>query len=901
MKESFMRKSMFFTIALSFGLVCFGADAAPNARTSRGQAATRAPAQTNVEVGRAGKVQNVKQSANSARAATNVGAKKVTTARAGATQKVINTGTKVASATTNTNVPEECQNAFYGCMDAFCMLDNASGGRCQCSDRIVELDSALEDILKLDEQTYLMATEGVERIQMGEAEEQVMARVKAAAEKTVSQDKEDNKKKARTLDLSAWNNTIFNEVDDLFESSSSADSISTFADKKGDDLYKASARMCAAQIPESCQTYGSMMQLIYAQKIKSDCVAYENSLKAQKAQSQQKLQTAQKALREAALDEYKNQNKYSTTGECVVAFTQCMQVTAECGDDYTGCVTLAAKENVKGNASGKKAKQTTIKGSVAGSDITLAASTMEQLAAKKIMCEHITKQCVNSNRNDAVWKAFLRNAAPALKSAEDIAEQRLRMECIPNMAKCFQDACKSNFGEGDSYDMCLSNPKTYKSLCKVQLEPCLEATGGTYESPENSTLWNGLVAMLNAMKVDACTKEVKACLTSENACGEDYSACIGLTTQAIVDMCPTDKLTACMSADENGAGLRGADDVRNYVAQIAQGLALQIDNSMMLTCQAALDTAMINACGDTASCPKATVSANAITDLLGVQICKEPDPENPNEKQECHDDPYAFTKNDILGGHVGVYITNRPKLASIDYTSEALSSTTVSGSNSTTSGNLFTVSESVASDVPTTKMRDILNAAWNAKVAQIESDPKVEACIKGRPVQKYTRSGASADSGTTQGRFKNLTQTARMAIADDLMNRLWESYDDVVTKLNKEQVPALAQKLADVIAQEAGNKEAGIDSVNEQRCKIYEAFSQTQPSIHGCQESYKTVTAEYDSASNICTVTTTEYERRWYGDKKKDKCRCGAACKFVPKDNPEVETKQMSTYSRFDN
>ncbi len=888
-----MRKSVFFAIALSISVLCFGAFAANERGRARTQNTTNQNTVNAPVAARAATRGAVKTAATqnvggnvSARAATkqtNAGSG-VVSARAGSVQKVINTGTKVATATANTNVPQECQEGFFGCMDAFCMLDNASGGRCQCSDRIVELDKALEDILKLDEQTYLMATEGVERIQMGEGEEQIMARAKAVAEKTVNQDKEDNKKKVRTLDLSAWDNNIFNDVDDLFESNS-GDSLNTFADKQGDDLYKASAKMCAAQTSDKCKEYGSMMQLIYAQRIKSDCIAYENSLKAQKSQSQQKLQAAQKALRDAALDEYQNQNKYATTGECVIAFTRCMQTTAECGEDYTGCVTLAAKENVKGNTSGKIAKQTTIKSSVAGADITLAATTMEQLLAKKLICESVTKQCVNSNKNDAVWKAFLRNAAPALKSAEDIAEQRLRMECIPSVAKCFQDACKSNFGDGDSYDMCLSNPLTYKSLCKVQLEPCLEATGGTYEEPTKSTLWNGLIAMLTSMKVDTCTKEVKDCLLSDDRCGADYSNCIGLSTDAIMNLCPTEKLTACMGATEDGVTLTGADDVRDYVAQIAQGLALNIDNNMLLACQSALDNAMIKACGDKDSCPNAVLSTNAMTDLLSVAIC--------NENGECHADPYAFTKTDILRGHVGVQITNRPDLSSIDYFQENIAETTK---------DLFAKTDTMSE--ATEKMVDALNSAWNSKIAQIESDPKVDACINGRSVSGFSRSGNTAKSKNTLGataRFKNLTQSAKMAIAGDLMNRLWENYDEAVEKLNKEQVPALAQKLADVIAAESASQDANFDARNEVLCKARAMLSQSQPNIHGCTNEYVTIDANYDSASNVCNVTTTKYKRYRNGKKSNTaSCNCGVLCKFVVEEGPKTESIQMSTYSRFD-
>lgn len=122
---------------------------------------TQKTAATATTAARAGKKQTV------------VGTGTVKKARAASSQKVINAGTKVATATANTTVSQECQDAYYGCMDTFCMLDNTSGGRCQCSDRNRELDLVLEEIMKLDEQSLMMATEGVERIQMGESADEI--------------------------------------------------------------------------------------------------------------------------------------------------------------------------------------------------------------------------------------------------------------------------------------------------------------------------------------------------------------------------------------------------------------------------------------------------------------------------------------------------------------------------------------------------------------------------------------------------------------------------------------------------------------------------------------------------------------------------------------------------------
>ncbi len=785
-----MRKSIFFMITMSLCVLNFGALSATRTdsnQTTAGGTRSATTARTTTQ--------------------TNTTVTPAVVSRAATKQKAVNPGTKVATATENTAVPRECQDAFYGCMDAFCMLDNASGGRCQCSDRITELDQVLEDILKLDDQTYLMATEGVERIQMGEAEEQVMARAKAAGDKVVVVD-DATKRKSRTLDLSMWNSNIFTVEDSLFDEFDSDNLVSTFADKKGDSLYTASAKMCASQITEQCKSYSSMLQLVYAQKIKSDCIAYENSLRAQKIQSQQKLQTAQKALRDAALEEYQNQNKYATVGDCAIAFTQCMQTKAECGTDYTGCVILAAQENVRNNTAGSRAKQKKIKGAISGADITLAASTMNQLLEKKKICESVTKQCVNANKNDAVWDLFLRNAAPALKSAELIAEQNLRSNCIPTLAECYKTACKDNVRTDEEYDLCLSNPETYKSLCKVQLEPCLEATGGSYDNPTASSLWNGLVALLKAVQVDTCTAQVKSCIM--NACGEDYSECIGLSVDVIDDLCPVDTLTACVQdgkyADGRGGVNTGA--IRDYVAEIAQGLALQIDNALANACQNAANDAMIRVCGDTETCESVIQEDSSGSRALKYEIC---------EYRTGRDGSITWTNNcrDSFEGISEAELNSKNwagRLSGVIYWDNI---TNDDGEFVTADQYISRLEQegSTLSDYDKSIIRERIfgleinqiKNAINITMSTVESDPKVDYCMNGRSVPGFR--GFAGITAENNNGFANLTQQIRQIVTAQAINQARENYlkkyDEAIEQMMQDQV-----KAADFVDHEAAIESA---------------------------------------------------------------------------------------------
>jgi len=909
-----MRKSIFFAIALTLSVVQFNAFAAPQRGNSRGSgtalnttaqgtsnaavsaraATTRSVKSTNVASGsapvsaRAGARQKV---------VNNVATPKTTTAtlgaRAAATQKVIQTGQKVAVATENTTIPQECQDAFYGCMDSFCMLDNASGGRCQCSDRIVELDKVQQDILKLNEQTYIMSTEGVERLQMGEAEEEIMARAKAAGDKVVNQDKEDNKKKSRTLDLSAWNNSIFSddEFDDLFNMGENDD----LANKTGDSLRSAVAKMCVAQVPTQCKNYNSMLQMVYVQKIKSDCLAYENSLKAQKEDSQQKLLTAQKALRDAALDAYRNENKYETEGQCVAAFDTCMQTTAGCGSDYSKCVAddTILTMGVDGSK-GTAAKTSTIKTSA--SKIGVSANTLAMLTDKSMLCESVLKQCQKVRAN--VWDSYLKMIAPTLKSAEVIAESDRRMNCIGNVVNCFTKACAAKWPDQESaeYDMCLSNPDIVKNLCQIQINQC--STGST-----GAQVMEYVTAKLNAMRVDACTKEVKDCLLSEDRCGADYAGCIGLDTESIVDLCPVQKLTACM-------GKYDVNSVKEYVAEVAQGVMLNIDNALAKQCQNAADKAMMKVCGSTDNCDGATFDLTSMASLLKVQACKWDDKTGQN--MTCLPDLSQFTDDEVFGlnysgtgaatkltrtgNSYGVYATlvDRPDISNITFEVDDDS-------------NVKFVTRKVVkgySQSNTNEVRNILSSALDRIMTQIESDPEVLYCKTGRKVQGVGNREIRDDKNNSedQGRFPSLTNSIRNTVASGLVSKLNEKNLELEDKF-ADQIADMDEKITQRIAEIAQKRgvavEETIDLQNQEACAAKEKISRLD-TYNNCSNHVVSwskeiieVEANYDAQTNVCTTrkikyTCSDWQKPWFCD--------NYCAKFDDGTQIETKTIQMSRF-----
>ena len=673
-----------------------------------------------------------------ARSATNTTSKTISARAATPTQKVINSGTKIAAATQNTAVNEECQNKYFGCMDAFCMLDNTSGGRCLCSNRNAELDTVLNEIEKLDQQTYEMATLGVEQIEMGADADVAIAKANAMVDATVARNSNSKKKsRAALVDLSLWNTEMEEDAflfdGDVFQSSIDG--------KTGDALQSAAADLCTAQIPE-CSRDMSMLQLLYAQRIKSDCTAYENSLKQRKNSSQTKLSAAQKALRDAALEQIQASNKYDL-GQCTIQFKKCMQTTGGCGDDFAACASVAAFDNTNANKStSKKAKNHSIKGEV--TTIEISASTYDTLVAKRPMCESVTKSCTLVA--DKVWETFLREIAPTIKSAEIIAEDETRQNCIGNIAKCFRNACKDNIDPNDpdgSYDMCLTRPGTMLAMCKIPLNACgVDAT--TEESAKKSQIWDYVLARLAFMRIDSCTKAVKSCLQSADRCGNDYSQCVGLDTQTILDMCPSEKLVACQED--------GQKKPLSEMYDLITGILLNIDNNMLQQCQNNVTTKMLEICGDTETCAAFDNDDSMGTDslmsykdsdgdfiidgLVNFGVVKIVDADDNKADNDVKLDKYVMDISDYSNRLVGG-------------TSNATNQRIVASLQST--GN---------------KIKRIVD--------ELTEDPQIKMCVGGRDMSQIRNRG---ESDRTEARFPNLIDSTIMTIINAGLDKASQNYD----------------------------------------------------------------------------------------------------------------------------
>ena len=741
-----------------------GTAAARSATTARSATGTRSS--TTARAATAGRTTVSRTPTSASTSSTTSTARSATVAaRAGATQKVIGTGTTVAAANQNVVVSEACRQKYYGCMDSFCMLDNDSGGRCICSDKNAEYDDILAQIEALDLQSYQMATYGVERIEMGDAADVAIANANAVAQSIMNDTSKEEEKKS--LDLTSWLTPVDFSSDDVFADTGTLQS--PIEGKEGDALFSASNQICVQQMPE-CESELSMLQLMYAQQIRSDCTAYENSLKQQKNASAQKLYAAEQALREAALEQYQSANKYDL-GQCTVEFKNCMISTGGCGEDFSGCASIAAFDSTstRGN---KKASTYEIQGTV--TSIEIQASTYDILLSKKPLCESVTKQC--QLVADQVWDTFLKEVAPQIKSAELIAENNARQNCIGNISSCFQQACKDTMDPNDpdgSYDLCLTRPETMLNLCQVPLNACGISTASA-EDAQESDIWDFVVARLAAMRVDSCTQSVKQLLQSEDRCGSDYTQCIGLDLEAIQDLIPQESLVACQ---ENGQQ-KSMEDINNII----QGILLNLDNSLMTACQDAVINKMTEVCGDASGC-EAAFSEDKEFGTDGMAI-------NMDQADELH----------IIGLLDFGALGNSLSSSAMDVSGEK--ATMLDVVNGWTPESYSPENASKYLSASRLNAQNIVNKI-RAVVNMVANDEQVKTCTQGRDMSQIRGTSRNVVN-RTEARYPNLLDSYIQVIVDSGLSVAKANYDTEKTQLLKEATAKISE-----IAEEAGDISGG--------------------------------------------------------------------------------------------
>lgn len=690
-------------------------------------------------------------------------------------QSAIQKGTSVRAKTEASGLyDQECYDMYYGCMDQFCITDNDNGGSCACSDLSIGYNKQLAEIKELVAEAERISTVEVEKVKAGAQADIIFTGTREYDEKGNLKEideiaAENNKEKARKDLMSMWDEALEDDEEGWGETTD-------FSSLEGGALYKAAEELCLEQVPDECSGDIQLLRNMYSRQITSDCKGLENSIATKKAEAEMALQQANADVRMALKESFDAANKYDL-GQCMVQFKKCMTTQDACGENWENCVSVIASENMQN----KKAKSTagTKVATVDKYDIT--ESTMEILDSKRTICENVLAQCVAVR--DMVWSAFLREAAPTIKVAESAAESKFRQSCLTDISSCIQKACKDDIaGKGvDTMDACLSRPDMARSFCKVEIDPC--------ERME-PLIWGYVKDKLAAMRVDACTQEVKDCFTADTRCGENFQNCIGMDYDYIHDICPIDSLVVCKANNPNFT----MDDLDSML----MGLYLNIDNSALDQCQELVDRKMAEVCGSTTDCDKF-----ATDDTLG----------SGSLRSQKVGNVYRVTGMISFGSIKMGDMTGRMQDEGEDETTrlgpgeigvqEYLSQIRIRNSNVPNSTEIIATIEAELNNIAGT---------INRTIDLIESDPEIQFCVNGRDLSQIT----GKNNAKTTGRFPNLLNQVKMQIASSALRQAQDNYNkkfnEAVTAATKDASADLAQYMCQRLAATNGELAGALNS-----------------------------------------------------------------------------------------
>ena len=715
-------------------------------------------------------------------------------------QSAIQAGTKVRAKVEADGIyDEECYNKYFGCMDQFCIADNENGGTCMCSDEAATYDEQLEAIKKMLVEAERISTEEVEKIQAGANADIIFNGGERVYNDDGSVVKAGEKKKE---EKSLWSSLYDEEEEEEEEEWVDVD----FSDKVGRQLYTSAHRLCKDQMPDSCSKDMTMLTQMYSRQIVSDCKGLANTIAQKKQEAESVLAKAKSAVRGALKESLEESNKYDR-GTCMVEYKKCMRSDDACGSNWENCVFTIASENMQNNAAT----------SVAGTKVDtvntydITASTMEILESKRFICEKVLNSCVAVR--DYIWNDFLREAAPTIRLAESNVESQKRQSCLSDISSCIQKACKDDIaGKGvETMDACLARPDMARSFCKVQIDPC--------ERMEPQ-IWDYVVSKLAAMRVDACTQEVKDCFTSDDRCGPDFMNCVGMDFNYIHDICPIDKLVVCKQTNP--------DFKMSDLDSMLMGLYLNIDNKALENCQNLAEEKMTELCGSTTDC-----NSFSTDEFLGTNSLKS-QKDGTTYRVTGMISFGSIKIGDAMGtvtdgskvlapGEIGVqdYIKElKDKNKSIDNADAIISSIT-------------------------DELKNIAGTI-NRTISLIESDQQIQYCINGRDLSQIN--GKGRKNNTTEARFPKLLSQYRVMIGMAALRKAQDNYNkklnDLISKATADSSADIAQYMCQMLPSGAGQ---GLD--NTIQTPLNEPYSIAYDVASGVD--LKTLTAGGKSTSSL--------------------------------------------------
>ena len=404
------------------------------------------------------------------------------------------TTTQIATNTFNTQ-QNECQDAYFACMDQFCALANDKYRRCICSNRLETIRARERVLNQTSEQLQDFKDLNINVIPKTPAEVKSMLSA-SEGELKLSKTKDDSaasKKLTAISDVLAGTRmnalSTAGQLDiggDIKQIWNTTDLIAgaSIANLTGESLYNAVHSQCAELVADRCpsRTTLNMVVSAYGMYIENDCTIILGNLDKMATNANTAIRQTNREMTTARLENYDAHNS-AEINECIAGVRENLTADTACGENYVHCLDLTGLylNRVTGapiyTANFYKINDSV---SLAGDVLTnhTNAKLVAELNNKKKFAERTLETC--RDIADSVWDEFLRQAITEIYQGVQSKIRTVKNECMDVVNTCYDEKTKQLRDYSNIEEQMLLGDRLILSeeMCTEKLTTCSNLYGG---------------------------------------------------------------------------------------------------------------------------------------------------------------------------------------------------------------------------------------------------------------------------------------------------------------------------------------------------------------------------------------------------------------------------------------
>ncbi|MBO4746038.1 MAG: hypothetical protein J5613_03140 [Alphaproteobacteria bacterium] len=417
---------------------------------------------------------------------------------------------------------EDCQAAYFTCMDQFCALQNDTYRRCICSSKLETVKARERALSQTSTQLQDFKDLNIDAILKTPAEVKAMLTASEGEQAySNSRDKSQSMKQitaiSNVLDKTRKNAmSTSGQLDaggDIKQIWTTTDLISgaNIANLTGESLYNAVHSQCAELVRGQCSSEHALniVMSAYGMYIENDCATLLSALDKQSTSANTAIRQTNRDMMIARLENYDAHNS-AAINECIAGVRTSLTADTACGENYVHCLDLTGRylNRVTGEPI-YTANFYELNDQVSLAGDVLTNATNVKLVAELNRKKEFAKKQLETCRDiaDEVWDEFMRQAITEIYQGQQARIRQVKNECMDVVNQCYDQTTQQLRDYSNIEEQLLLGDRLELSeeMCEEKMTTCSNLYGGGAA---------GLQLMIEEMRKITDQKIAQNCLAS---------------------------------------------------------------------------------------------------------------------------------------------------------------------------------------------------------------------------------------------------------------------------------------------------------------------------------------------------------------------------------------------------